>query len=214
MFVADWMTKQVVTVVPDDSVSRAIRAMREREIKHLPVVRDGAVIGVISDRDIKTFSPSTATGLDIYEMNYLLSKATVRDAMGKHLVTTTADTPIEDAALVMFERNIGCLPVVDGNVLVGIITDRDIFRALVDITGVRHGGHRICVTIADSPGTIREVADIVRRHGFSLRGILTSYEGVRKGLRRVVIRTTPEGDFAALRADLEAAYEAVRINQG
>jgi acetoin utilization protein AcuB len=214
MFVADWMTKQVVTVVPDDSVSHAMHAMRERGFKHLPVVRDGAVLGVISDRDIKTYSPSTATGLDIYEMNYLLSKATVQDAMGKHLVTTTADTPIEEAALVLFDKNIGSLPVVEGDVLIGIITDRDIFRALVDITGVRHGGHRICVTIADSPGTIREVADIVRRHGFSLRGILTSYEGVPKGLRQLVIRTSTTGDFAALQTELEAAYKAVRINQG
>ena len=212
MFVSDWMTKQVVTVVPDDSVSHAMHAMRERGIKHLPVVRDGAVLGVISDRDIKTFTPSKATGLDIYEMNYLLDKATVSDAMGKTLTTTAADTPVEEAALVMFENNIGCLPVVEGNVLVGIITDRDIFRALVDITGVRHGGHRICVTIADSPGTIREVADIVRRHGFHLRGILSSYEGVPEGVRRLVIRTSVEGDFAALRADLEAAYRSVRIN--
>ena len=82
----------------------------------------------------------------------------------------------------LFEKNIGCLPVVEGDVLVGIISDRDIFRALVDITGVRHGGHRICVTVADRPGTIREVTDIVRRHGFHLRGILSSYEGVPKGL--------------------------------
>ncbi len=214
MFVSDWMTKQVVTVVPDDSVSHAMHLMHERGFKHLPVVRDGAVLGVISDRDIKTYSPSTATGLDIYEMNYLLSKATVRDAMGKHLVSTTAGTPIEEAALVLFEKNIGCLPVVDGDVLVGIITDRDIFRALVDITGVRHGGHRICVTLADSPGTIRGVADIVRRHGFSLRGILTSYEGVPEGSRQLVIRTNAVGDFPALRAELESAYASIRINQG
>lgn len=214
MFVADWMTKQVVTVVPDDSISHAMHVMRERGIKHLPVVRDGAVIGVISDRDIKTYTPSKATGLDIYEINYLLAKATVKDAMGTQLSTTTPETPVEEAALVMFERNVGCLPVVEGDVLVGIITDRDIFRSLVDITGVRHGGHRICVTVRDEPGTIRQITDIVRRHGFHLRGILSSYEGVPKGLRRVVIRTSTEGDFPALQADLDAAYTAVRINQG
>jgi acetoin utilization protein AcuB len=208
------MTRQVVTVDPGDSVSQAMHAMRERGIKHLPVVRDGAVVGVISDRDIKTFTPSKATGLDIYEMNYLLAKAKVKDAMAPHLVTTTADTPIEEAALVMYEKDIGCLPVVEGDVLVGIVTDRDIFRSLVDITGVRHGGHRICLTLKDEPGSIREVADVVRRHGFHLRGILGSYEKVPKGLRRVVIRTSTGGDFDALRAELEAAYTAVRINKG
>jgi acetoin utilization protein AcuB len=211
MFVADWMTRQVVTVVPDDSVSHAMNAMRERGIKHLPVMRDGAVVGVISDRDIKTFTPSKATGLDIYEINYLLAKATVKDAMGTRLRTTTADTPVEEAALLMFEKNIGCLPVVEGDVLVGIITDRDIFRALVDITGVRHGGHRICVTVADAPGTIREITDVVRHHGFHLRGILSSYEGMAKGARRVVVRTSTDGNFEALRADLEKTYTAVKI---
>jgi len=211
MFVADWMTRQVVTVAPGDSVSHAMHLMRERGIKHLPVVRDGAVLGVISDRDIKTFTPSKATTLDVYEINYLLSKATVKEAMGTRLMITTADTPIEEAALQMFENNIGSLPVVEGDVLVGIITDRDIFRALVDITGVRHGGHRICITVADTPGSIREITDIVRRHGFHLRGLLSSYEGVAKGARRVVVRTTSEGDFTGLRADLEAAYTTVRI---
>lgn len=211
MFVADWMTKQVVTVVPGDSISHALHAMREKRIKHLPVVRDGAVIGMISDRDIRAFGPSKATVLDIYEINYLLAKATVKDAMAPGLETTTADAPIEEAALVMYEKNIGCLPVVEGDVLVGIVSDRDIFRALVDITGVRHGGHRICVSVADRPGTIRELADIVRRHGFNLNGILSSYENVPAGSRRVVIRTTTEGDFPALRAELEAAYAAVTI---
>jgi acetoin utilization protein AcuB len=212
MFVADWMTRQVVTVGPDESVSRAMHLMRDKGVKHLPVVRDGAVVGVISDRDIKAYAPSKATALDIYEINYLLAKATVKDAMGKQLATTTPTTPVEAAALLMFERNVGCLPVVEGDVLAGIISDRDIFRALVDITGVRHGGHRICVTVRDEPGTIRAITDIVRRHGFHLRGILSSYEGVAEGSRRVVIRTSTEGDFPALRADLEAAYTAVRIN--
>ena len=72
--------------------------------------------------------------------------------MGAQLTTTTPDTPVEEAALLMLEKNIGCLPVVEGDVLVGIISDRDIFRALVDITGVRHGGHRVCVTVAGPPG--------------------------------------------------------------
>jgi acetoin utilization protein AcuB len=117
------MTRQVVTVGPDESISHAMRLMRERGVKHLPVVRDGAVIGVISDRDIRTYTPSKATALDIHEINYLLAKATVSDAMGARLTTTTADTPIEEAALSLLENGIGCLPVVDGGVLVGIISD-------------------------------------------------------------------------------------------
>lgn len=212
MFVADWMTKQVVTIGPDESVSHAMHLMKERKIKHLPVVRGGEVVGVISDRDIKAFAPSKATSLDVYEINYLLAKAVVKDAMGAKLTTTTPDTPVEEAALVMLDGDIGCLPVLEGAVLVGIISDRDIFRSLVDITGVRHGGHRVCVTVADSPGTIRELADIVRSAGFHMHGILSSYEGVAKGSRRVVVRTDTAGDFAALRAALERAYSFVKIS--
>jgi len=214
MFVADWMTRQVVTVVPDDSVARAMHLMLERGVKHLPVVRDGAVVGVISDRDIRAYTPSKATALDIYEINYLLAKATVKDAMGARLTTTTPDTPIETAALALLENAIGCLPVVEGGVLIGIIADEDIFRALVDITGVRHGGHRVCLTVADRPGSIREVTDLIRSHGFHLHGILTSYEKMPQGSRRVVIRTGTEGDFNALRAELEKAYASVRITSG
>jgi acetoin utilization protein AcuB len=188
--------------------------MLGKGIKHLPVLKDGRIVGVISDRDIKAYAPSKATSLDVYEINYLLAKATVKEAMGVMLTTTTPETPVEEAALTMLEGNIGCLPVLAGDVLVGIISDRDIFRALVDITGVRHGGHRVCLTVADRPGSIREVTDLIRSHGFRLHGILTSYEKVPKGSRAVVIRTGTESDFEALRAALEKTYSFVRIKKG
>ncbi|MBK7670998.1 MAG: CBS domain-containing protein [bacterium] len=212
MFVADWMTRQVITADPQESVLHAMHVMRDHGIKHLPVVKDGKLVGVISDRDIKAYCPSKATALDVYEINYLLSKASVREAMGARLLTIAPDAPVEDAALMMLDENVGCLPVVAGETLAGIISDRDIFRALVDISGVRHGGHRICVIIADRPGTVKEVADIIRKHGFHLRGIMTSYEGVAAGSRRAVIRTTNESDFAPLRAELEKTYGSASIS--
>lgn len=212
MFVADWMTRKVITVEPQESVLHAMHVMRDQGIKHLPVVKGGRVMGVISDRDIKAYCPSKATALDVYEINYLLSKASVGEAMGKRLLTIAPDAPVEQAALVMLDENIGCLPVVAGETLAGIISDRDIFRALVDISGVRHDGHRICVVIADRPGTVKEVADIIRKHGFHMRGIMTSYEGVAEGSRRAVIRTTNEGDFAPLRAELEKTYGSASIS--
>lgn len=214
MFVADWMTREVVTVEPEASVAHAMHLMRDRGIKHLPVLKDGRLIGVLSDRDIRAYCPSKATALDVYEINYLLAKASVKDAMGRRLTTTAPDSPVEGAALMMLEGNIGCLPVLEGERLVGIISDRDIFRALVDITGVRHPGHRVCLTVADRPGSIREVADRIRSHGFSLSGILSSYEKVPAGSRRVVIRTGASGDFEALRADLSTAYPSVDIRKG
>jgi acetoin utilization protein AcuB len=168
----------------------------------------------VSDRDIKDFCPSGATTLDVYELHYLLAKTKVKEIMRTKVFTTTSEAPIEDAALIMFDQNIGCLPVVGNGKVSGIISDRDIFRALVDITGVRHGGHRICITIEDRPGSIREVADIVRAHGFSLQSILTSYEKIPEGYRKVVIRTKGEGKFGGLKAELMGRYKDVQIKRG
>jgi acetoin utilization protein AcuB len=214
MFVSDWMTSKVITVAPDSSVSEAMNLIRSKKIKHIPVVRDDKLKGIVSDRDIRDYSPSSATTLDVYELHYLLAKAKVKEIMKSGVVTVAADTPIEEAAVLLCDRNIGCLPVMEGGRLVGIISDRDIFRALIDITGVRHGGHRISLMVDDRPGSIREVADIIRKHGVSLQGIMTSYEKVPSGHRQVVIRVKGAGAFPALKAELTGSYQGVRIRKG
>jgi acetoin utilization protein AcuB len=214
MYVSDWMTKKVFSVEPDAYLSDALSLMKEKRIKHVLVVKGGKLKGIISDRDIKEYSPSKATSLDIYELHYILAKTKIREIMSTKVMTTTSDTPVEEAAMLMMDLDIGCLPVVDGGDLAGIISDKDIFRALVDITGVRHGGSRICVTIEDRAGSIREVADIVRRHSFRLQGILTSYEGVKDGYRKVVIRTKGKGDFNSLKAEIEATFKSCQLRKG
>ncbi len=211
MFVSDWMTAKVFAVSPDDYLSDAIAIMKEKGVKHVPVVKGGKLKGILSDRDIKEYSPSKATTLDIYELHYLLANTKIREVMRAKVVTTAPDTPVEEAAMVMLDRNIGCLPVIDNGSLCGIISDKDIFHALVDITGIRHGGHRIYVVLEDRAGSIREAADIIRKYGYHLHGILTSYEGMKKGLRKVVIRTSEEGDFKGMKAEMEAVYRNVLV---
>jgi acetoin utilization protein AcuB len=213
MYVSDWMTKKVFTVGPDNYLSDAITVMKERNIKHLPVVKGVKIKGILSDRDIKEYSPSKATSLDIYELHYLLANTKIKDVMQTKVATTAPDTPVEEAAMIMLDRNIGCLPVIDENCLCGIISDKDIFRVLVDVTGVRHGGHRINVVLEDRAGSIREVADIIRKHGYHLQGILTSYEGVRSGLRKVVIRTSNEGDFRGMKSEMAAIYRNCEVKK-
>jgi len=214
MFVSDWMTKKVFVVAPDDSISDAVSLMKEKRIKHLPVVKDDKLKGIISDRDIKAYTPSKATALDIFELHYLLAKTNVKEAMKVKVITTSPDTPVEEAAMVMHDENIGSLPVLQNGKLVGILSDRDIYQVLVDITGVRHGGNRIYVTVEDRPGSVREVADIIRKHGFSLQSVLTSYEGVREGYRDVVIRTKGKGDFKSLKAELGNNFRTIQITKG
>jgi len=211
MFVSDWMATKVMSLAPDNTAADALSLMKEKRIHHLPIVTLDKLVGILSDRDLREFIPAKSSTLDVYAVHYLPAKTKLKEIMKTELITTTSDTPLENAAMVMLDRDIGCLPVVDGGKLIGIITDKDIFSALVDITGVRHRGHRVDVTLEDRPGSIQELADIIRRHGFRLRSILTSYEGIKDGYRDVVIRTGGEGNFEGLKKELEKAYQNTRI---
>jgi len=214
MYVSDWMTKKVFTVTPDSSISDAAKLTREKGIKHVPVVKGNVIKGLLSDRDIKEYLPSKTTTLDVYELHSLLTKTRVKSVMKTSIVTTSPDTPIEEAALIMLDKNIGCLPVIDRNKLVGIISDRDLFQVLVDISGIRHAGHRIYIPVQDRPGAIKDISAIIRKHGFSLQSILTSYEGMKKGHRKLVIRLKGRGNFRTLESELTASYIGVKIKKG
>jgi acetoin utilization protein AcuB len=208
MFVSDWMTKKVYTVTPDDNISAAIKLLKEKKIKHLPVVKnDSAIVGILSDRDIKDYTPSKVTTFEIRELNYILFTTKVKEIMVKKVITVPPRLAIEEAALVMYDNNIGCLPVVENNKLTGIISDKDLFRVLVDITGVRHGGNRFYVVMKDKPGVTGEVLDIVKKHGFTLDSVLTTYEGVKKGYKRVVVRTIgKEGNVENAQGELNNLF--------
>lgn len=214
MFVANWMTSKVISTAPEASLTEAISLMREKGVKHLPVMKDSKLRGIISDRDIREFSPSRATSLDVYEMHYLLAKTPVKALMKTKVITASPDMPVEQAAVLMHDNGIGCLPVMDNGKLAGIISDMDIYRVLIDITGIRHGGNRISMRIDDRPGSIKDVADIIRKHGFTLQSILTSYEKAKEGYRDVVIRTKGAGQFGALKAELMGSYIGVSIRKG
>jgi acetoin utilization protein AcuB len=215
MFVSEWMTTKVYTVTPDDNIATAVRMLKDHKIRHLPVVRGDVVVGLVSDRDIKDFQPSKATTLDIYELHYLLDTTPINDIMKKDVITIAPDAPIEEAAMIMHEKTLGCLPVVEKNSLVGIISDKDIFRVLVDITGVHHKGVRFSFLLEDRPGSIKDAADIIRSYGFRLLGVLSSYEGVKEGYRKVVIRVMEkaDADFDTLKQNLMTKYPDVKIKR-
>jgi acetoin utilization protein AcuB len=207
MFVADWMTKNVSTVSGNTNIAEAIKIMREKRIKHLPVVDEKAkVVGILSDRDIKEYTPSKVSSFDVHELNYILFTTKVKAIMKKKVLTTSPTTAIEDAAMTMLDNDIGCLPVVSGNRLIGIISDRDLFRVLVDITGVRQGGERFFLVLKDRPNVTREALDTIKKHGFGLESILTTYEKADKGYKRVVVRTKGTGDRAAAEKELNQLF--------
>src|SRR5699024_3967428 len=137
MLIRDWMTTDVITATPETSMLKVSKMMKEYDIRRVPVVdAQNKVVGIVSDRDVKDASPSKATTLDMHELYYLLSEIKVRDIMTPDPVTVEVRDTVERVALLMEERAIGGLPVVDDEgSLVGIITDHDIFKVLVQITG-------------------------------------------------------------------------------
>src|SRR5512135_898144 len=166
MRVDHWMTRYPVTVDKDESVGAAIQLMKERKIRRLPVVEGSTLVGIVTDRDLKEAQPSKATSLDIWELHFLLDKLKVSDVMSTRLATIGPDDTIEKAAMIMLERKIGGLPVVDAkDALVGILTQGDVFRALVDVTGVKFKKTRVSLLVPDEAGSLRDVADLCRAHG-------------------------------------------------
>ena len=165
MAVKHWMTNDVITVKADTSLLKCRNLMKEKNIRRVPVVDDdNHVIGIISDRDVKSASPSKATALEVHEMQYSAGReqgARHHDAIPRGLSNPTPRW--ENAAVLMVDRKIGGLPVVgDDGKLCGIITDQDIFKVLIDITGARLGGLYVALEVDDKPGAMRPVFDTLR----------------------------------------------------
>jgi len=189
MLVSKWMSKNVITIDVDDSMQEAVKLMKQRDIRMLPVLKKRKLVGVVTDRDLKRASASDATTLDVHELLYLVSKIKVGNIMTKDPITVPQNLTVEETAVVLLKNKISGAPVVDQNgQLVGTITQTDLFRVLVSLTGVGKGGIQFAFQLEDRPGSIKEVADVIRLYGGRMVSILTSYEDVPDGYRKVFIR--------------------------
>ncbi len=189
MLVREWMTPDVITVDENTSMMKALHIMKENRIRRLPVLSRGKLVGIVSDRDLKEASPSKATTLDVHELYYLLAEIKVKEIMTKNPITIRPEETVERAAVIMLENKISGMPVVNSQgELVGIITQSDIFRAFVNITGIYRGGVQFAFELEDRPGSIKEVADIIREHGGRIVSILSSTDMAAEGYRNVFIR--------------------------
>ena len=197
MPVQNWMTTDVVSVTPETSLLKVGKLMKDHHVRRLPVLDDsGRVIGIISDRDVRAASPSKATTLDMYEMHYLLAELKAKNIMTPNPLTVKPSDTVEQAALLMLDHKVGGLPVVEENgTLVGIISDHDVFKALVDITGARLGGLQFAIELPDQPGTARPVFDALRTHNARLLSVLTVSND--DGNRHLFIRVRDLGDKTA-----------------
>jgi len=131
-YVKDWMTRDVVTITSDTTLPDAHRLMDEKGIRRLPVLKEGRLVGIVTRGDVRGAEPSGATSLSIWELHYLLAKLTITEVMTRNPITISQDATIGEAAQVMLDSRISGLPVVDsGGKVVGIITESDIFRMVV-----------------------------------------------------------------------------------
>jgi acetoin utilization protein AcuB len=189
MLVKNWMSKPAITIDENASMNDAIKLLKNHDIKMLPVMRKGNLVGVITDRDLKRASASDATSLEIHELLYLLSNIKIKKIMTKDPVTVPPDYTIEETAEILLKHKISGVPVVDDyGIVVGVITQNDLFRIIISLTGVEKKGIQFGVEVEDRPGSIKEVTDIIREYGGRMASILTSYDMAPEGFRRVYIR--------------------------
>lgn len=176
MKVKHYMTKDVITVTSDIKITDAVDLMEDNGFHRLPVVKEGQFIGLITEEVIAQNSPSKVSSLSIYEMNYLFDKVLVKDLMKKEVQTIDEDMLIEEAALLMTEKEITVLPVLDENKkIIGIITHKDIFKALIDLTGYKDSGARVLVeTAEDRIGVIAEISKALANHDINLTHIFVN----------------------------------------
>jgi len=210
MLVQDWMSSKVITVDHDAPILKASKLMKQKGIQHLPVLKEGRLIGIISDRDLKEAQPSKATTMDIYELYYLLDELKVNSVISPNLFTISREESVEKAAAVMLQHDISSLPVVnpEGG-LEGIITKGDVFRAFVSISGIHQAELQIGFQLEDQPGSIGAVASVIRAHGGRIVSILTEYERAAEGFRFVYIRAREVGNEQALFEELEGKFKVL-----
>lgn len=187
MYVKNRMTANPYTISYNAPINDLMELMRAKNLKRIPVVKGEEVVGIVTDGDLHKVSPTKATSLSIFEVNYLLTKLTVSDAMTKEVITISPDALLEEAAVLMRENRISTLAVVKDKKLVGIITESDIFDAFIDILGSREIGSRITIEALDVPGALANITEIFRDFDSNITHIVAFKSTTDK--RDIVIRT-------------------------
>ena len=162
MLVRKRMSKNPITTTPDASVPDALKVMQGSKVRQLPVLgADGALVGIVSLTDLFRASPSPATSLSIWEVDYLLEKIKVSEVMTRKVITVTEDTAVEEAGRIMTEAKVSGLPVMRDGELVGIITESHLFNVLVDVFGARQAGVRVTAEMPLTKGGLAKLSGAV-----------------------------------------------------
>lgn len=189
MLVSQWMSTNVITIEATEPMQHAINVMMDNHISMLPVLEEGKLVGIVTDRDLKRASPSDATLMDIQQVLYHLSRLEVGAIMSRYPITVQEDFTVEETAEVLLSNRISGCPVVDknGNIK-GIVTKNDLFKALITLSGLTKRGVQFGFLLEDRPGSIKEVSDVLRKYNARLVSIMSTYEKAPEGFRYVYIR--------------------------
>lgn len=214
MYVKNRMTTNPYTIAFDAPITEVIELMREKNLKRVPVVHGDRVVGMLTHGDLQKVSPTKATTLSIYELNYLLAKTKVSDAMTKEVITVSPDALLEEAAVLMRDNKISALAVVKDSKLVGIITESDIFDSFIDLLGFRDVGSRITIQAEDVPGVLADITEIFKDLDSNITHI-AAYRG-STGYSDVVVRTNTinTDDIEKRLAERGYKIEAIIRNEG
>jgi acetoin utilization protein AcuB len=214
-FMREMIQRNPVTISPDASFLEAQTLIHKKGIRHLPVVdKDNRVVGIVTDADIRKAAPSDATTLSIWELTYLLDKLRVSAFMTPKdkLITITPDTLIEEAAQLMHDHKIGCLPVLEGEKLYGIFTETDALDHLVDIFGLKQKGTRLTAALEDKPGALLGMLEVFKKHDVNVISIV-SPSFMIEGKRIAAIRIRTE-EYEPIVRDLEeAGYPVLSVGK-
>lgn len=189
MFVDRIMTRDVLQVAEDTRLPQLAALMRDHHIRHLPVVREGRLVGLVTSHDLERVSPSPITTLSVGEANYLLGKLTATRVMRTRIVTCAPDTLVEEAARLLRQEKIGCLPVVVDDRLVGILTHEDLLDFFLDITGcLMKDTTRIAVHLPDTIGQLGQLLAAINQAGGYIATVVSPLHPDQTGLRVAVVR--------------------------
>ncbi len=191
MLVKDWCNQNVVTIEAESTLNAAIDLLKKHDISILPVMNDYKLVGVITDRDIRSASASNVVSLNIHELLSNISKIKIAEIMTTPAITVPWNLTVEETAEVLLRNRISGVPVVDDlepDQVMGIITQKEIFKVIISLTGVGKKGVQIAVELEDRTGSIKEITDIIRGSGGRMTSILSSYDKAPTGYRHVYIR--------------------------
>ena len=200
MAVKDFMTRKVVYVSPDTTVAHTADMMREQGLRRLPVIENDRLVGVVTERTMAEASPSKVTSLSIYEMNYLLNKTKIRDIMARDVVTVSPYASLEDAVYAMMKNQVGILPVVEAGQVFGLITEKDVFKAFLEVSGYGEEGIRVIITADDTVGTLAKIVDTISADNLNIKRTVVATR--RSGKVAIEIQIDGKADVTDLREKL------------